>query len=186
MKRTSATALLALALIGALAGFALETTLVLTGRARFDPPYTLPFALVLMAALVIVLVLPVWRSTRDGRGGRSGRGGRGGRDDRRSRGPRMAEAGRIAREPVDPFYATRVVVLAKASALTGALLAGAGVGILVWLLTRSVVAGLGSTVMAIVAAGGALVLMIAGLVAEHLCTVPPDDEDDGHPEGVRP
>ncbi|MET0303879.1 MAG: DUF3180 domain-containing protein [Microbacteriaceae bacterium] len=181
MKRTSATALLALALIGALAGFALETTLVLTGRARFDPPFTLPFALVLMAALVIVLVLPVWRSTRDGR-----RGGRGGRDDRGSRGPRMAEAGRIAREPVDPFYATRVVVLAKASALTGALLAGAGAGILVWLLTRSVVAGLGSTVMAIVAAGGALVLMIAGLVAEHLCTVPPDDDDDGHREGVRP
>jgi len=178
VKRTSATALLALALIGALAGFALETTLVLTGRARFDPPFTLPFALVLMAALVIVLVLPVWRSTRDGR--------RGGRDDRGSRGPRMAEAGRIAREPVDPFYATRVVVLAKASALTGALLAGAGAGILVWLLTRSVVAGLGSTVMAIVAAGGALVLMIAGLVAEHLCTVPPDDDDDGHREGVRP
>jgi len=75
---------------------------------------------------------------------------------------------------IDPFYATRVVILAKASALAGALLAGAAAGILIYLLTRAVVP-LGSTL----AAGGTVVaaalLVIAALVAEHLCALPPDE-----------
>ena len=75
---------------------------------------------------------------------------------------------------IDPFYATRAVVLAKASAITGALLAGAAAGILIYLLTRSVVP-LGSTL----AAGGtvvaAVVLVTAALVAEHWCALPPDE-----------
>lgn len=75
---------------------------------------------------------------------------------------------------IDPFYATRAVVLAKASALTGALLAGGAAGILIYLLTRSVVP-LGSTL----AAGGtvvaAVLLVIAALVAEHWCAIPPDE-----------
>jgi len=75
---------------------------------------------------------------------------------------------------IDPFYATRVVILAKASALAGALLAGAAAGILIYLLTRAVVP-LGSTL----AAGGtvvaAVLLVIAALVAEHLCALPPDE-----------
>ncbi|RIJ06872.1 DUF3180 domain-containing protein, partial [Clavibacter nebraskensis] len=28
---------------------------------------------------------------------------------------------------------------------------------------------------------GAVVLLVAGLVAEHWCTVPPDDRDDSRP-----
>ncbi len=75
---------------------------------------------------------------------------------------------------IDPFYATRVVILAKASALAGALLAGAAAGILIYLLTRAVVP-LGSTL----AAGGTVVaaalLVIAALVSEHLCALPPDE-----------
>lgn len=75
---------------------------------------------------------------------------------------------------IDPFYATRVVVLAKASALAGALLAGAAAGILIYLLSRAVVP-LGSTL----AAGGTLIaavlLVVAALVAEHLCALPPDE-----------
>lgn len=155
MNRTRPGVLVLLGLIGAVAGFALDVALVATGRPRFDPPLTLPFALVLIGVLVVVLALPVWRSTR-------------GPHDRRRR--------------VDPFYATRVVVLAKATALGGALLAGAGLGILGYLLTRSVTVAVGSTVMAVAAAVGAILLLTAGLVAEHLCTVPPDDDDSGHPE----
>lgn len=75
---------------------------------------------------------------------------------------------------IDPFYALRAVVLAKASAVAGALLAGGGAGILIYLLTRTVVP-LGSTL----AAGGTLVaaalLVIAALVAEHWCALPPDE-----------
>ncbi|MBK0296600.1 DUF3180 family protein, partial [Bacillus sp. S34] len=39
--------------------------------------------------------------------------------------------------PVDPLYATRVVVLAKASSICGALFGGFALGLVVYLLTRS-------------------------------------------------
>lgn len=81
---------------------------------------------------------------------------------------------------IDPFYALRVVVLAQASAVAGALLAGGAAGILLYLLTRAVVP-LGSTL----AAGGtvvaAVLLMIAALVAEHWCALPPDDPTEETP-----
>ena len=88
---------------------------------------------------------------------------------------RVARGDRTAR--VDPFYAARVVLLAKASSLGGALLAGAGLGIAGYLLSRSVIPAVGSVTMGIATAVGAIVLLVAGLIAEHWCTIPPDDED---------
>ena len=84
---------------------------------------------------------------------------------------------------VDPFYAMRVVVLAKASALTASLLAGGGIGILIYLLSRPVVPGPGSALMSVAAIGGAIALLVGGLVAERMCTVPPEDDED-KPAGV--
>jgi len=78
---------------------------------------------------------------------------------------------------IDPFFATRVVVLAKASALAGALLAGVATGILVYLLSRAVVP-LGSTLIAGATVVAALVLVVAALVVEHWCSLPPDEPTD--------
>jgi len=75
---------------------------------------------------------------------------------------------------IDPFYALRVVVLAKSSAVAGALLAGASVGVLLYLVTRAVVP-LGSSLAAGGTAVAAVLLLVAGLVAEHWCALPPDD-----------
>lgn len=149
MKRTSAAALGVLAVVGGVAMFLLQTLLVSTGGARYEPALTLPAALVVIAVLVVVLAIPVWRSTR----------------------------GRSARK-VDPFYATRIVLLAKACSLSGALLGGAFAGAVAFLGTRTAT-GVGSLVMAVASLGGAILLLAAGLVAEHLCTVPPDDDDQG-------
>ncbi len=85
--------------------------------------------------------------------------------------------------PVDPFYAMRVVVLAKASALTASLLAGGSLGILIYLLSRPVVPGPGSALMALASTGGAIALLVGGLIAERMCTVPPEDDED-KPAGV--
>jgi hypothetical protein len=78
---------------------------------------------------------------------------------------------------VDPFYATRVVMLAKACALTGALGVGVGVGVLAYLLTRSII-GVGSVAQAITTIVGAGVLLAGGLIAEHMCRTPPNDDDN--------
>jgi hypothetical protein len=82
-----------------------------------------------------------------------------------------------AKSRVDPFYATRAVVLAKASSLTGALLGGAAVAVLVFLLTRSVIPPVSSLALAIATVVAGIVLLVGGLIAEKMCTLPPTDDD---------
>ena len=151
MKRTRPTTLILLALIGGVGGFLVQLILGSASQPKLRPEYTLAITLVFIAALVIGLAVPVRRATRA-----------------------------TVRRHIDPFYATRVAVLAKASALGGALLTGFGAGFLVELLVRA-----GSPagdnlwrVLAMLAAS--VVLLAAGLIAEYLCTVPPGDDDKPH------
>ena len=112
------------------------------------PPFTLGIALLLIGVLVVIMALPVRKVAR-----------------------------RVPGATVDPFYATRVVMIAKASSLAGALLAGGGLGVGFYLLSRAVLPAVGSITMAFAAALGAVVLLVAGLVAENMCTIPPDEPD---------
>jgi hypothetical protein len=82
------------------------------------------------------------------------------------------------RPSLDPLRAARTLVLAKAAALTGALLAG-------WYLAQ-VLAVLGDlaiearrdkAIAAGVAALCAVVLAVVGLVAESFCRIPPPDSE---------
>lgn len=148
MKPTKASPLIVLALIGVAAGWFAEMMLVGSGRPSLVPPITLGVALALIGVLVVLGALPVFRVARGVAGAR-----------------------------VDPFYATRIVLLAKASSLTGAILTGFAGAVLVFLLSRSVVASAGSVTMAIVTLVGAAVLLAGGLVAEKMCTLPPEDDD---------
>ncbi len=78
---------------------------------------------------------------------------------------------------IDYRHATAVLGFAKASSVAGALLGGAALGALAFFATRVVVAGDAVLALAIVAVG-ALLQLAAGLLAEHWCVLPPDDEDD--------
>lgn len=158
MKRTRPVSLLLFAAGGGAIVWLLEIALIASGRPAAVPPVTLALALGVIGILDVALAIPIRRAVRDGQRGK-----------------------------IDPFYATRVVVLAKASSLAGSLVAGIGVGILIFLSTRSVLA-VGSILMAVATVVGAIVLLVAGLIAEHLCSIPPDDDDkveDG-PATVRP
>ena len=148
MTRTRPSMLLLMGLLGGVAGWFLETALVAGGRAAFIPPVTLAAALALIGIIVVALALPVYRVVKG-----------------------------TAKTRVDPFYATRAVVLAKASSLTGALLGGAAVAILLFLLTRSVIPPVGSLALAIATVVAGIVLLAGGLVAEKMCTLPPSDDD---------
>ncbi len=96
---------------------------------------------------------------------------------------RHARDGAGRQHPVDPLYATRVVVLAKASSLAGALFGAFAAGLLLYLLTRSALPPLGSVLPNAVAVGGGLVLVVCALVAEHMCMAPPPEDDDDLPRG---
>lgn len=157
MKRTSVGLLVVLAAVGAIGGAFLETGLTASGRAIVIPPVTLAIALAAIGGIVIALAVPIRRLTRG-----------------------------KATAPIDPYYATRVLVLAKASALIGALLAGFAFGVTFYLLSRSIVAQ-GSVGLAIITIVGAGVLLAGGLIAEQMCSIPPSDDDDenGRPVRVR-
>ena len=158
MKRTTPASIVALLVIGAAGAALLQTALASSGRPIIVIPVTLPLALAAIGALLISLAVPIWRMTRQ-----------------RSDPDRAPTRGRA----VDPFYATRVVMLAKASALSGALLSGAAVGALIYLLTRSVTPPVGSIASAVGGLVGAAVLLACGLIAESMCRVPPGDDDEG-------
>jgi hypothetical protein len=59
--------------------------------------------------------------------------------------------------------------------MSGALLFGFGLGITLFLITRSVVPAIDTVWLALATAIGAGLLCAGGLVAEHFCTLPPDD-----------
>jgi len=157
VRRTGPTPVIGLAVIGGVAGFLLEYWATTTGRSLIVPPITMPLMLVVIAGILVGFAIPIRRSV-------SG----------------------ASNKRIDPFHATRIVVLAKASSLVGALLTGFGAGLLIFFLTRTVLPGVGSMWLAIASCLGAAVLCAAGLVAEHLCTLPKDedrDDDDSSASG---
>lgn len=82
------------------------------------------------------------------------------------------------RPGLDPIRAARTAVLAKAACYTGALLTGWYGGQAVARLIDGV-PGDGSRALAAgIAAGGALVLAVVGLVVEWFCRVPPPGDDE--------
>ena len=149
MRRTSWVVLLLLGLFGGVAGFLLDAGLTAAGRPTFTPVLALPILFVVLAAVLIAFAVPIARAKRG-----------------------------TSRVPVNPFRAMRVALLAQASSLVGALSAGFALGLGVYLATRPISPQLGSlgAVVATIAAG--LILVGAALVAEYLCTIRKDDDDE--------
>lgn len=94
------------------------------------------------------------------------------------------------RPDLDPVRAARTVVLAKASSLTGSLLLGwYGGQALLFLGDLDVEPRRARAVAAAVAALGAAVLTVVGLVVERMCEVPPPSDEAGEeaaPDGADP
>ncbi|SDQ96089.1 DUF3180 domain-containing protein [Actinopolyspora saharensis] len=83
-------------------------------------------------------------------------------------------------EPLDPMTATRVVALAKASSLAGALMGGAWVALLVFLLPRygPVEVVKSDTAAAVIGLISAVALIGAGLWLEWCMRNPDEPEED--------
>jgi hypothetical protein len=147
---TSIRLLVAAGVLGTSTGFILETVLVRLGQPVFAPPASLGVALVLLGLVVPALAWPMR--------------------------PAPTSTKESASVPVNPFYATRVVLIAKASATTGALLAGVGLGVLLFVITRVIVVGPSALAAGVVFLGGAG-LVTGSLLAEKWCHRPHIDSD---------
>jgi hypothetical protein len=128
-------------------GFALDWSLVSTGRTAIPVPWTLSVCLVLIGIAVLALGARVRAAVKPVKGRR-----------------------------IDPIAAVTIVQLAKASAVGGTLLFGVTVGLLAFSTSRPVVveAIIPSNIGGVVAS---LVLVALALVAEWWCVLPPQDPD---------
>ena len=148
MKRTTALPLILFAVGAGVLTYLLELFLQSAGSPAVLPPYSLSITLVGVAIAVVLLAIPVRRLITGKR-----------------------------KERLSPFYAVRVAVLAKACSHAGALLLGVGAGLVIFLLARPISPSWDLLGRAIATAVSAAIVLIAGLVAERMCQLPPDDTD---------
>jgi hypothetical protein len=148
MKRTRPSTIIAFTLGGLVVGYLLDLAIVTAGSKALVPPISLAITLVGVAVIVVALAWPIRRAVKG-----------------------------KATKHLDPFRAMRIAVLAKACSLSGALVLGVGLGITLFLITRSVVPSASTIWLALATAIGAGLLLAGGLVAEWCCTLPPDDTD---------
>lgn len=83
-------------------------------------------------------------------------------------------------KPVQPLVAARAVIVAKASSLAGAIMAGAWAGLLVYVLPRSAdnISAAGDSVGAGIGLFCAFALVAGALWLEHCCRTPDDERRD--------
>ena len=148
MKRTRASTIVGFTLAGVVVGYLTDLAVVTSGANAIVPPLSLPITLAGVGVIVVALAWPVRRAVK----GKS-------------------------TKHLDPFRAMRTAVLAKACSLSGALMLGFGLGITLFLVTRTVVPAVGTVWLAFATAIGAAVLLAGGVVAEAFCTLPPDDTE---------
>ncbi|WP_412540782.1 DUF3180 domain-containing protein [Longispora sp. K20-0274] len=86
-------------------------------------------------------------------------------------------ARRPGTEPVEPLTVARLVVLAKASSVVGALFAGVYAALALWLWMSRLDAADRDLPGAVLALFASVVLLVAALWLEHSCRIPPGPED---------
>lgn len=151
MQRVNPVTAVILGGAGLIIGLGLQSLQSALGRASIVPPTSLVVTLVMIAVVLLAL------------------------------GVMLRVSVRRASQPVNPFFAVRLLAGSRAGQFVGAFFAGFGAGLLLQLLTRSVMppASTWSPMLLTLVAG--LVLHICGVIAEALCRVPPgsSDPDDG-------
>lgn len=152
MKPTRLLTLLGVVALDGFVALMSSDLFVRSGRTVFIAPASLVFTLPAIAILLAALAWPMVRYRRD-----------------------LTSASK-AKEPkpvkrVDPFYAIRVLVLAKASAFTASAIMGWQLGVLFYLLSRPAQAT-DSIARTIEAGIGALALLVVALIVERFCRLP--------------
>ena len=149
MKPTKAIAIIGYVLLAAGTGAATTYTLIGRGLATPLSPLNLSITLTAVGVVLVVLAIPMIRY-------------------------RVAlKNPKVKPKRVPPFYAIRVVALAKATSVAGSLFFGWHLGVLAMQLTRPE-PKLAPTITGLIASGIALA---AGIVVEQLFKIPPDQTD---------
>lgn len=155
MKPTKAGSVIAVVFGASVIAFLVVRLMVSNGMPIPTSPTNLLLALAFIAVVILGLSVPIWRYKTA-----------------------LAQYKTGTRpKRVDPFYAVRVVLLAKASALTGAGFVGWHLGALVAQLSLPVsfTAALLQNSFGLVAS---LVLMAAAIISEQICRLPDEPNNE--------
>jgi hypothetical protein len=157
VKLTPFRALVVAALFGGLAGWLLVVTANAFDLIPPEVPWTAPIGLILLAALVGALAYSSHQRIQ------------------------------VRRERMEPSRAVAFLVLGKASALAGALVAGGYFGFALMFLTRiDAVAPRDRVIRSGVAVLAGIALCITGLLLERACKIPREDDENDRLEPDTP
>jgi hypothetical protein len=155
MKPTKASHVFVVVLAISVTAFLAVRLMVSNGMAIPASPTNLLVTLAAIAVILLGLSVPIWRYKAS--------------LTQYSKGPRPKR--------VDPFYAVRVLLLAKASALTGSGFIGWHLGAMIAQLSLPVsfTAALLQNSLGLVAS---MVLTVAAIVSEQICRLPDEPKND--------
>ena len=157
VKLTPFRALVVAALFGGLAGWLLVVTANAFDLIPPEVPWTAPIGLILLAALVGALAYSTHQRIQ------------------------------VRRERMEPSRAVAFLVLGKASALAGALVAGGYFAYALMFLTRiDAVAPRDRVIRSGIAVLAGIALCITGLALERACKIPDEDDEDDRLEPDTP
>lgn len=160
MKPTKVLSLLGWVIPAATAGYLYSRFVVASGGQVPVAPINLILTFVAISAILAIFAAPMFRYRRE-----------------------LAEQRKNASAPrpkrLNPFYAVRLVVLAKATAIAGALFAGWQLGV-IWFQISSPVTP-GSVWQNVAALVATIVMVVIALVIERICRITEDASDPEAP-----
>jgi hypothetical protein len=115
---------------------------------------TLALSIALIAIILLAMVTPIWKYKRN-----------------------LSKTEAVKSIPVNPFYAVRVLLLAKASAITAAMFIGWHGGVLIKQLTAPVVVAdaMSSNITVLIVS---VLLLVEAFLIEQICKLPKDKNKD--------
>lgn len=147
------------------AGYGYSNWAINNGRLIPVSGITLAISVIVVAVILISLAIPIWRYKRNLK--------------KATVALEQNPAAKVNKPlPVDPFYAVRVLVLAKAGAVTASILGGWHIGVLIKQYTAPVVVE-SSTGTNIAAGIASLVLLAVSFIVEWICRLPSDPNGPG-------
>ncbi len=159
MKPTKAINLITASILGAVVAYLLSIWSVRTGRPLPISTPSMLTTLPLIALVLLLIAIPIFKY--------------------RSAVKAAIEKKTSQTKPVkrlDPFYAIRVAMLAKATSIAGAIFVGWHVGVLLTVLGQPTEAAT-AIVRCVFGITGAVLMIVSGIIVERACRIPPDAGD---------
>lgn len=146
-------------------GYGYSAWAINSGRAIPVSGVTLAISVIVVAVILISLAVPIWRYKHNLK--------------KATLALEQNPTAKVVKPmPVDPFYAVRVLVLAKAGAVTASMLGGWHIGVIIKQYTAPVVVE-SSTGTNIAAGIASLVLLAVSFIVEWMCRLPSDPKGPG-------